>query len=351
MNSNFIDIVNQISEGQEIESHILIPFLMNSDMQEKIDVNMNIGLAYINSKQYKKALIFVERAFNFSNYSEDIFQIYHQILSELKDSIRLREAYKRIGIKLAKSDKVHEALKLFNRWQYADVEISKTDKYFYDEEMLQAMDDMSKKYRFSPAISKSSGLIKVAYLVRGADSPESSLMKISLQLAKEHDRSKFDIQFFTLSSPEKYSVLFYQDQFKKLGSTLETFKSGQDPIFSLANKIHEFNADILVTSAALAKFEEYFISLLRPSRFNLALIHGPPAQFVSNRFDCAICPTFHPSIDSPVKTFFVKLGYDLPNKKNINNLGKSYLGISPDSIVIISCGRYPKFQNKEFWTN
>ena len=350
MNSQFLDLVNQISKGQEIETYALIPFLISSNMQEKIDVNMNIGLAYINSKRYKKALIFVERAFNFSNYSVDIFEIYHKILIELKDSARLRESYKRIGIKLAKSDNVYEAIRLFNKWQYTDIELSSADKYFYDEEILHAMDDMSKKYRFLRTNSKPSKLIKIAYLVCGASSGESSLMKISLQLAKEHDRGKFDILFFTLSSPED-SVISYQKQFKKLGSALETFEPDQDPIFLLANKIHAFDADILVTSAALAEFEEYFISLLRPSRFNLALIHGPPAQFVSNRFDCAICPTFHPAIDSPVKTFFVKVGYDFPNIKFNNNFSKSNLGILPDSLVIISCGRYPKFQNKEFWTN
>src|SRR6185295_8210154 len=107
--------------------------------------------------------------------------------------------------------------------------------------------------------------------------------------------------------------------------------------------------DVLVTSAALASFEHYFIASLRPAPVVIGLVQGPPQQFAPPLLDWGIAWSKRPLMDSPVDCSPFAMAHYLPKRSDIVPHKRSELEVPEDACVLVTAGRHVKFQEPKFW--
>jgi len=267
---------------------------------------------------------------------------------------KLKEKYKSEGLKALKEKEINKALVILNKWHYCYATHRNEDNYTYDYEILNAIKSKVNLLKISSCNSKK---IKLGFLLFGANHKNSVLIKINLFLAKYIDRERFDIFVFT---PEFYFTNKFLSGYKKKFESLGV-KFIFMPFFYFFNKnrlelfsknILKYNLDVFITSAALAKFEHYYITLHRPARIIVGLLQGPPAQYVGPGIDHVISWSKHPLIDSPIKGKLIKMGFDFPVRGDVKLVySRADLEIPINATVLISMGRIQKFQDKRYWSN
>jgi len=352
----FESCLKRISNGDSFDPAELVPYLLSETLTERTEINYQLAKAFVSARQYAKAKVFVERAWVFSDFSEKVLELYKLICESLNDFDALREAYKRIGIRYAKAGQISLSLAAFNSWQYVYATHTHVDKYEYDMDILDAIETLAIPYILSSEAQEPSPTkerrLRLAYLVFGAAHENSVLVKILATFAKYHDAQNFEVAFFV---PEPYLSRVQKSKLSKLFESSDTklyvasWSGEDDRLVRFAKQIQQFRPDIFVTAAGLADFEHYFLALLRPAPRVLSLLQGPPQQFTAQGFDHAISWSRHPLIDSPVNTSFIRLGVPLPESAQIAAISRQDLGLADGTVVLMSAGRYAKFQHPEFW--
>jgi hypothetical protein len=124
------------------------------------------------------------------------------------------------------------------------------------------------------------------------------------------------------------------------------FKNGFQKLHAIAINMYKLKPSILITTAALADFEHFFISAFKPAPIRIGFVLGTPAQFISPSFNYGItwldhlvseCPT--PCLNSGIPYF--------PQRGSLINISRSNYNLPNDAVIISSAGRYPKFQDTQ----
>lgn len=351
-------LVNKVISGEDVPQSDFLPLLCQEGRKERLRVNYRLASAYAQAGKFDQAKVFIERAWVLSDFSKELLPLYKMVCESLDDIGTLREVYKRLGICAAKKGLITQALSYFTLWQYAYSKQYHEDRYAYDFDIFDCIERMAQPYRRSSYFTtKSSGSdkIRLAYLVYGLPDLGSVIVKINQILAKYHDKNLFDVIFF-VPEPQKLFrtkawAIEHIKNFKASGCRVvfSKYKSNELPMF--AQQIANHQPDILITSAALATFEQYFIAALKPAPVTVALLQGPPEQFVSPNFDWAVSWSKHPLIESPINTTLVRLGVPLPSRSNLEARDRAMLNIPNDAVLLMSAGRHVKFQNKKYWNS
>jgi predicted O-linked N-acetylglucosamine transferase (SPINDLY family) len=203
---------------------------------------------------------------------------------------------------------------------------------------------------------KAPNKIRLAYLIFGALHLNSVLVKINCMLARYHQKDHFEITFF-IPDPQRSvnkseQALGTIRQLRGYGCDVVISPNGSDLVNRLravASQIFDYQPDILITSAILAEFEHYFIASLQPAPLIVGLIQGPPQQFAAPDMDWGVSWSKHPLIDAPCDGSLVHIGLDLPDRESITPISRKYLNIPEEARIIMSGGRYVKFENLDFW--
>lgn len=355
-------ILSRIASGESVPPTQLLPFICLEDRNERGDVNYRLAEAYFksgNDEDLQRARVFMQRAWQLSSFRADLLPLYTQIHSALDDLPKIREAYKRLGITAAERGDLPAAITYFDLWQYAYMQFKRLDKFEYDFDILDCVNSLARPHRFSPKPRRNilnSGKIRVAYLVKGITEIGSVLIKVNLLFARYHDRSRFEPMFFVPESERVVNAseagrehvrLFESQGYKVI--TAPDNGAIHEQLRAVARTIYEMRSDLLVTSGALTQFQHYYLTSLRPAPFVIALVQGPPPQFVPPDLDGGIAWSKHPLIDSPVDCLRVPLRGDLPERDKITPYEKQELGIPYHAVVVASAGRYVKFQEPRFW--
>lgn len=358
----FDNLVSRIATGEQVSPDELLPYLCLEGRAQRAEVNAMLAEAYSQTPSeagLRQAQVFIRRAWLLSGFSADLLPLYTKISSALNDTPDIREALKRLGMKAAARGDISEAIRYFNDWQWAYQAFNNLDQYEYDFDILDCVDELAAPHRIPAArqAAPSSGeKIRLAYLLRGVTEPNSILIKISVEFARYHDKSRFDVTFFT-AEPDHTIALSpqgeeYLKMFEDLGYQVITaplLDSPADTLLALADRIRESRPHILIATAALADLGQYFITTLRPAPVVMGLVLGPPPQFAPPALDWCIAGSKHPLMDCPVNCSWVEANLDYASQ----DLGEAYsrgsLSLPDDACVLMSGGRYPKFQSRQFW--
>ena len=356
---DFENLLGRIRNGDLVKSSELLPYLCLENREERCLANLRLAEAYLKIGNFQQAKIFINRSWILSKFSPDILPLYIEIHSALNDIDSIQKAYKRLGMVEASKNNLTGALKYFNLWQYAYTNHFKLDKYDYDFDILECIERMANPYQFNMKLqieSLPNRKIRLAYLMFGMTHVNSVIVKINLLLAKYHNKDRFEVVFFV---PEPKSAIDNWRQAKDNIKLLTDYNckiviapdaaSVKERLLAVANQIYNYKPDILITSALLAEFEHYFIASLRPAPIIIGLLQGPPPQFVAHSLDWCISWSKHPLIDSPCHCSLVQMGVDLPDRKSINSYTKQDLNIPENSQILMSGGRYTKFQDLDLW--
>jgi len=266
----------------------------------------------------------------------------------------IRNGYKQLGLHALELKKYNSAIDYFNLWQYAYVNRYNIDKYEYDIDILDLIEKQLQfdfPFNVSDIKLKDGEKIRIAYLTHVLDTPTAIMAKILIDLIKYHDKSKFEIHVFTMESlmrtfvspgHEFIGLLKHANCYTYYAAN---FKFGFNKLLSIANQINKLKPHVMVTCVALADFNHFFISALKPAPIRIGFVVGPPAQFIPPTFDYGMSWFTHSIIDCPVPCINTGIIY-IPEEKPKKILSKSEFGIPEDAVVIISTGRYTKFQDQ-----
>ncbi len=356
------EILSRIKANEPVSSHDLLPHLSAERPRDRAQVNASLAAAYFASngkESLEHAKTLIERAWFLSNFNLDLLPLYTEILATAGDVEGIRSAYKTIGIRMARHGRVSEAIRFFDLWHSAYATFLKADKYEYDLDVLESMDSLAAPYRFSRQLRpdvNDGKKVRIAYLLKGITELGSVLMKVIYLLAKYHDPSRFDLMIFApesvtsiKNSPEGSAHI---EAFSRLGYDIvlgPDVATTKERLLAVARAIEGSKPDVLVTSAALANFEQYFISTLHPAPIMIGLLQGPPPLFAPPFLDWAIAWSGHTLLDCPVGCSRSSLGADLKTRSHVTARERSELDVPEGAVIVASAGRYFKFQDRRFW--
>jgi hypothetical protein len=359
---SFAEVLARIAGGESVSSTELLPYIFLERPDERERCYRLLAQAYFESgrpENLSPARSFVQRAWLVGGCRTDLLPLYIKIHSALDDIPAIRDAFKRLGIAAAARGDVATAISYFDRWQYAYMEFKRLDKFEYDFDVLDAMHRLAKPHRLRPKTRSNllnSGKIRVAYLVKGITETGSVLIKVTLLFARYHDRSRFEPMFFV---PESERDVLASEagpehlrRFEEHGYKVMMARSGggfAEQLRDVARAIYDKRADVLVTCGALAQFQHYYITSLRPAPIVLGMVQGPPPQFAPPDLDGGLAWSKHPLLDTPLSCVWTPLANDLPDPDNITPYERRELDIPDDARVVASAGRYVKFQEPRFW--
>jgi predicted O-linked N-acetylglucosamine transferase (SPINDLY family) len=286
---------------------------------------------------------------------EKVYNQQIKINDSLNDIDKIKLHYKQLGINALVNKNYTSAINYFNMWQYAYITHCNIDKYDYDFSLLKFIEaqlsDFCTPLSYEPI--KNNGKVRIIYLLHGVLNSTSILPKILLEIVKYHDTSRFEIHIFVTENWIQIMRSSGRVFIKQFGKTkckiyyAPLFQHGFSKILSIVKKMCNIKPHILITTAALADFEHFFISALNPAPIRVGFIFANPAQFIPPSFDFGISWINHIIQDCPVPCINPGLTY-IPNDKIYEKLLKTNCGLPDNAIIIISAGRYPKFQNGEF---
>ncbi len=357
------ELIVSIVPGQRITSEQLFPVLCRTDLKQRCDFNQQLAKACLDTgdaDHLRQAKVFIDRAWVLSGFSAHVLPLYIEIYAALEDIPGIREAYKRLGMESARRGEIGQALACFNDWQNAWGRFMHLDKFEYDFDVLEQVERMAEPFRFTHQPEqhgyRSAEKIRLAYLVRGMAEVNSVLLLISMHYARHHDKSRFDIAFFCV---ETQDAVERSPQGRQHMESIRAAGCGlvfpleadavEDRLIALAKSIHDWKADLLVTTAVLATLEHYFVMAMRPAPKTLGYILGPMPQFAPPALDWGITASRHTQMDSPCNCSLIGLEFDLPQPETVPPLDRRELGVPEGAFLVGSAGRPQKFQDAGFW--
>ncbi|WOF15389.1 glycosyltransferase family 4 protein [Methanoplanus sp. FWC-SCC4] len=361
--TDFNEICKSISEGSFSDFKLVVAFISEGSASKKAEANFSLAEKFISSGNLNKdyirfAKVCAERGWLISGFDEKYLDLYIRICIESSDFSGVKEAYKKTGLKYLKKSDLKNSIRYFNLWQNTYPHLLKKDDYSYDFEIMDALNEAIKSYVNNKYYSsEKSQKIKIAYLVHGVYNYSSILTKIIYNLAKNHDKSRFEISVFSTDNYFKVKLQsgsrFIED-FKVIGCPIvfpSKFLESPESVFDISEKIRDFKADILVAASGLADFEQYLLCALKPAPIVVGLLLGPPAQFCPPVLDYGITWSKHIAVDSPVETFITKpaIQYNrIQTECESDKIKVRHdMGFSSEDILIVSAGRALKFQNSD----
>ncbi|MBN1301175.1 MAG: glycosyltransferase family 4 protein [Melioribacteraceae bacterium] len=353
-------ILSRILNNEDVPASEIQQILLTPSVEKRWRTNFKIAEAYCYVKKFEEAVSYITRAFSLSGYNGELFDLFMTVHKNLKNTEPVREGLKRLYIKEADAGNIEIASKLFEHWLYSYVKLEKRDKYVYDQDILNATDRLVDSYNvkfINKPEKPEEGKIRIAYLIKDGTIKDGTLMKVMRHFAVHHDKSKYDIRFYF---PESEAVVNNSEGGKAHVKLLESYgwkvfaapnaKEVDQKLISLAHSINRFNPHIMVTTQGLADFKHYFVSLLKPAPVLLGLVLGNALEFsISHKFNHAIAWPQQIQMASPVDTSVFNMEVELPNKENVVTVKPDAFGVLPGQKILMSVGRFPKFQNREYW--
>ena len=361
----FRTLLKRIEGGESVDDSELLPFLALESKSDRYRVNHALAAAYYDLHERKgcaRALRLArscgDRALLLSEYSPEVLPTLVRIYRAQADAAAYKEALKRAGIEQAAGGNFDEALKLFDRWIYAHAAVTNIDTQSFDADIVACVERMTLLHRFdvSGQSRRPGGKIRLAYLMQGLTQVNSVLVRIDETFARLHDRSRFEVAYFTVEDEEAVAASPYAQaavrNIQAHGWGLHVPPKGEtlfEQLLSVGRRIHDFAPDLLVTTGALTTFKNYFVACLRPAPLALALHQGSTALFTWHSFDHSISWFLTNLLDCPADCSHVPLEFDLPEREEVPAASREELDIPAGSTVAVSGGRWQKFQGSDFW--
>lgn len=350
-------ICHTIQQGQVPTQADLALALGVESKEERFRNNFELAKSYFNyTDNHRQAAIFAERAFALSGTSEEFLGLFVEIQKSIGGDEKIRMAYRRMGDRYADSGDVIHALRCYGMSRDTYALLGRGNYYEYDVDALEAIRRLADRFAPFRGISRprtGRKKVRVAYLVFHVKHPESVIVKMLGIFAQHHQRDDFEVAFFVPeSSNENDEVARKNINALRVAGGHVVQTAMASPLarhIDTARRIHAFAPDILVTSALLADYGHYFVSLLARAPVNIGLGYGPPELYMPPDLDWVISGTKQPLLDCPCDGSVVPVESVLPDRADLALANRAELGIPEGALVVASAGRPLKFMSRDFW--
>jgi hypothetical protein len=356
------EITKKIRNGLPISDSDITRIFQKRDGGKLGEINLELATLLLTSKDphlQNWGYISARRAWIQSGFDTRVFPVYVKYLERRQDIESIRSCFRQLGIAALATKDYNTAIKYFNQWQYCYMQYLTIDRYEYDFDLLNLIENHLLDNQVEDPPTKTpvnNEKIRIVYLVHGISSPSSIATKILLNIIRYHDRSRFEIHVFTIENYLKLMALpgrVFIQEFKDAGCPLHyppAYLHGFAKLKTIVQEMRQFRPHILVTCAALADFEHFFIAALKPAPVRVGFVFAAPPQFISPSFNYGISWIDHIILDCPIPCLNSGVTY-LPEEKPKSSHMKSDFGVPENAIVLATAGRHVKFQNKEFFTS
>jgi hypothetical protein len=361
--ATFEELLEVIASGEEVPVDALLPHLTQRSRKARCTANLALAKASCRAgtaAHVRRAHVFAQRAWLLSGFSPTMLADYLAVLRLAGDTPGIREAHKRLGMRAAARGDIDQAIQHFNRHHYAFATQDRMDRFEFDFDVLDAVEQLARPHRSGapgPAWPLPGQPLRLAYLLKGMGETDSVLVKLLLQFARHHDRSRFQVSFH---APETEAELLATPQgpahleaFAQLGFPVLTAPAAPtvwQSLVAAARAIEASAPHLLVTSVALADFRHYFLTALRPAPLLVGFNHGGAlALFTPPILDHSLAWPLHAQLDAPCDSTLVNVETELPRREELEPLSRADLGLPADACLIMSGGRAIKFQEPRLW--
>ena len=347
-------IVSEIRSGTGVTDERVIGALSRGSRTERFAICRDLSMAFAAVGELRRSRILADRAYNLWDGDAVFADYYTGLIRADGDVSVLREVTKRVGIRMAENGDLMAALGYFNQHHYAYQSLGYGDRYFYDFDILKAIESLAGVKSGHP-LPRSSGQpgsrpLRVAYLVFGASHTNSVLIRLLLEFARYHRRQEIECSFFSPDArceARDVNTSF----FSAVGTSLIVVDS-EDEQFCLLEteeRLREAKPDVVVSVAALADYRQYYLFAASAADVRVALCYGPPAQYVPPRADWTIAATRHPLLDSPCDGETIPIEVELPKRPECPGTLPGEVVIPENAILMLAAGRSEKFLCREYW--
>jgi hypothetical protein len=359
-------VARRLERGEPVSPASLRRLLTREAETERSAVNLRLALAYFHrygasrdADALRSAQSCVERAWHLSHYSPEVLSLFLEIQRASGDISAVKDALKRSGMECGAQGDLGGALAFFDRWAYADFEFLARDLHFFDPEIISYVERLAALNSFDTHDTLDrprSERLRIAHLMQALTESNSVLTKIDRVFARHYDKSRVEVAYF--SADGERAVQASADAQATIEAvrnsgwdvlTVPDTGSVRQELLELGTRIHAFAPDILVTSAALATFKNYYVVSLRPAPLTIALHQGPSPQFTWHTFDHAISWFETNIVDCPTNCSHVPLEIDLPDPAAVSPTPRGALRIPAAATVVASGGRPAKFGDPAYW--
>lgn len=345
------EVLKKFEQQENFNVEYFIEELATGNLEKRAYYNYIIAEYLYQNELYNEAKIYIGRAWLLFQFHESILTTFIKINEAVGDIDAIYEAYKRLGMISEKQGDIGQSIYYFNKAHYSKAYFEKVDDYKYDFDILDSIERMAKPYVSQKAIKENRTQTKVVFLIYGLSHTNSALVKLNLKWLENIQNKDVHIVIVdkkhTIDNDESISKVVTM---LNMGYKVHIFpdkETDSKRLVHIVQSIKDLNADVVVTGAAMAKYEHAFIVASKPAPKILGFLYGPPEQFCYPFMDGLITTTYHPALDAPAKNItFEQISYT--SKKIVKKDRTEFLNLPLDSIILTSVGRYPKFQSKIF---
>lgn len=357
MTSTLEQVCCAVEQGQLPTQAAMAAVLVVETREQRFRVNIALAKAYFyHTENHRQAAVFVERAFELSGTLEDCLSLFVQIQKSNGEADKIRIAYRLMGDRYAALGDIPNALRCYGMSRDTYALLGQGNQYEYDVDIVHAIgrlaDIVAPSHPLPRPVPKREK-IRVAYLVFHVRHPESVIVKLLSLFARHHDREKFEAVFFVSEPSQENDEVAIKNINALLGAGGRVVQTDEvDALkrhLDTARRIHSFGPHLLVTTAVLADFGHYFVSLLARAPVNIGLGYGPPELYMPPNLDWVISGTKQPLLDCPCDGSVVPVESALPDRTSLAIASRVELGIPDNALIVASAGRPLKFMSRQFW--
>ena len=331
--------------------------LFASDVQVRCAVAAGLATQFYESGLYDKALVYYDRAFRLSGYSDAYLDAYIFELKKQGDAKGLYASYVESGIRLLENGAVAAGLSRLNQAFYVKVELYGEDVLIHDPSLIRVVELEADKLRFPQRKVMAKRPFVVAYLFPNYDWSWGVNHAIVDILSNSGQPSSF-VSKALFYKPVPQSPNSRQskmlEMLNRAGIEIIAPDYGSDnPYLEAARKFNQAGCDVLATN--YQNYEMLYTWTLAASPLLVHYIQGACAYAMTHQADH--CMVWSKAVQKDVRndSTFIPAFKSLISQrleiisKDVVALSREDLGISDSAFTLVVLGRVEKFKKLDYW--
>lgn len=339
----------RIAGGEEVPVEEVMQALAPGSLQARRSANLILANAYSQAGKGEQALYCAERAWFLGHRAADLLTFLTRALpaaGRARDALdRLREA----AVDAIDSGDPARACDVVLQYQFM---ASALGVPLHDPVFTPAFLALMARHR-QPAKGRGARPLRVGYVFWGEEQRGNVLPPVPIEIARNHDRSRFEPYFFSCISREALASQHdtgpvWLAAIDEIGAT---FVGGTPAAGAygyatmLAANLREYEIDVMIPIGQFGI--NFFLAALRPAPVIIGLDVGNPHGYSSAALDHVIVSLggHRYTMEEECDASQVYGAYTAFTGFDHQAIDRTSLGIAPDEIVVMTSGSAAKFQN------
>lgn len=347
----FEAVLRRVVAGEDVADTEVIEALAMGPVLDRAEANARLAQGYLETNKFGKALGCVERAWLLGHHSASLR---HFMISSLIAAGRQRDALDRLREAVVTSARGGDLDAMCDAAVHFHSLAAGLDQPIHDLLVVEAVIAALKPLQFE-AHPLRTGPLRIGYIFWGEEQENNVLPPILIEIARNHDRQKFEPVFF--SAHEEVYLAKTNKTFPSWRNAIQdmnarffgndTFTGFYESARSLSLKISEQKIDILVPLGQMGV--SFLVAGLRPAPLMVGLDLGHPHVYSSAALDHVLNPSPpRHNMEQLCDSTQLQSIYTAYNPAPPQPLARAAIGAGKTDVVVMTSGSGSKFENESF---